>query len=232
MEAMYEALADRVRSKWAEVQSDGKSRLLIAVAGSPGSGKTTVTQKVVDIISQSPSGPSIVAIPADGFHLSRETLRNLPNADEALARRGAPWTFDGAGVARLPEDLRRAAGRETVHAPTFDHQIKDPVPKGLAVGPDVQVCILEGNYVLSDESPWSAISGVVDDRWLIRVGRDLAKQRVAARHVRAGIETNMRDALARAETNDLVNGDYVMHHSWGRFDLLVDSLEEMAAVNR
>ncbi|KAJ6439807.1 phosphoribulokinase uridine kinase family protein [Purpureocillium lavendulum] len=226
MDATYNALADRVRRKWAEAQARGQRRLIIAVAGPPGSGKTTIARHVVDLVSHAPSGPSIVAVSADGFHLPLSTLRTLPNAAEALARRGAPWTFDGRAAAELVLRLRDRAGRGPVSAPTFDHAVKDPIEDGITVASDVDVCVFEGNYLLCDEGPWSAIADAVDDRWLVRVDSDLARRRVAARHLKAGIESTMADALKRAQVNDMVNGEYVMRHSFGRYDVLVESIEQ------
>lgn len=226
MDATYEALADRVRQQWTAAKARGQRRLIIAVSGPPGSGKTTIARHVVDLVKRSPTGPSIVAISADGFHLPLSTLRALPNATEALARRGAPWTFDGAAAADLVIRLRDRAGRGVVSAPTFDHAVKDPVEGGLSVASDVEVCIFEGNYLLCDEGPWSRIADEVDDRWLVRVDAELARQRVAARHLKAGIENTMADALKRAQENDMVNGEYVMKHSFGRYDVLVESIEE------
>lgn len=226
MEDTYRALAERIRQKWTERKALGQARLIIAVAGPPGSGKTTITNSVVEYVSKLNNGPSIASISADGFHLPRKTLQSLPNAQEAIARRGAPWTFDGAAAADLAIQLRRDAGRNAVSAPTFDHAIKDPIPNGAVVPPETEICIFEGNYLLSDEEPWRAIGDLADDRWLVRVDRGTAKERLATRHLRAGIENNMEDAIRRAERNDMVNGDYVMTHSFGRYDILIDSAEE------
>ncbi|OAQ73660.1 HhH-GPD domain-containing protein [Pochonia chlamydosporia 170] len=226
MEDTYNALAKRIRTKWAERKALGQARLLVVVAGPPGSGKTTIANKVVEHVSKSSNAPSIVSISADGFHLSRKTLQSLPNAQEAIARRGAPWTFDGTAAAELARKLRSEAGRSAVSAPTFDHAIKDPVPNGVSVAAETEVCIFEGNYLLSDEGPWRGIGDLAGDRWLVRVDPDIARQRLANRHLQAGIETTMEDAIRRAESNDMVNGEYVMTHSFGRYDILIDSAEE------
>lgn len=226
MDDTYQHLAQRVQSQWVAKKSQGQKRLIIALAGPPGSGKTTIARHIVEHVAALPSGPSIVAISADGFHLSLATLRALPNAAEAIARRGAPWTFDGAAIASLVRSLRSGAGQHAVTAPTFDHAVKDPVTDGLTVGPDVEVCILEGNYLLSDEAPWSEIAELVDDRWLVKVDLAVARDRVAIRHLKAGIEDTMEKALKRAEENDMVNGKYVMDHSQGRYDVTIDSIEQ------
>lgn len=233
METTYELLVDRIIHKWSEKPRD---RILIALAGPPGSGKTTIAKEVARRLAS--SGPSTSAAPKtavvsiDGFHLTLAALRALPNAEEALARRGAPWTFDADAAVALVRELSASGPSSSgslsrdVVVPTFDHAAKDPVAGGLIVQADVQVCILEGNYLLSDEGGWAAVADVVDDRWLIKVDPALARARVASRHLAAGIEPTMELALARADYNDLPNGNYVMKHSEGRYDLLVESIEQ------
>lgn len=51
-----------------------------------------------------------------------------------------------------------------ITAPSFDHAVKDPVPDAIAVSSQTKVVILEGNYTLLNEDPWSSIAGLVDDR--------------------------------------------------------------------
>lgn len=235
MDQTYRLLADCILNKWEEKQASGATingtlnptpRLIVAVAGPPGSGKTTIANKVVDIINSLPSKkPKTIVISADGFHLPLATLRKLPNASEALARRGAPWTFDGHAAVSLVRKLRANPRSQPVLAPTFDHAIKDPVADGLLVEADVDVCILEGNYLLCDEPPWDEIADLVDDRWFVSVEPGVACMRVASRHLAAGIETTMERAVYRAKTNDLVNGEYILSRSKGRYDVVIESIE-------
>ncbi|CAG9990036.1 unnamed protein product [Clonostachys byssicola] len=226
MKGTYQQLAARICDKWQDAKAKGQGRLIIALAGPPGSGKSTIAEEVVALVEKSPDGPSIKLIPADGFHLPLSVLRSLPNAKEALERRGAHWTFDAVATVDLVRCLRNNTGRTQVLAPTFDHAVKDPVLDSLVVDIDTEVCIIEGNYVLVDEAPWSEISSLVDDRWLVTVDKEVARQRVASRHLKAGIESTLHDTLLRVDNNDSLNGEYIMEHSLGKQDLLVESIEE------
>lgn len=240
MDQTYKSLADCLLCKWEEKKATAPTnsngtrrlrpppRLLVAIAGPPGSGKTTIANKVADIINSLPpkiNNPKAIVISADGFHLPLATLRKLPNASEALARRGAPWTFDGHAAVSLVRKLKSNAHRHSVFAPTFDHAIKDPVADGLLIAADTDICILEGNYLLCDEPPWDEIATLVDEKWFVHVEPDLACKRVAFRHLAAGIETTMEEAVHRASSNDLVNGEFVVSKSRGRYNVMIESIE-------
>jgi pantothenate kinase len=88
----------------------------------------------------------------------------------AFRRRGAPFTFDAAGFVDLVRKLREAPVTAcdepeiVFRAPSFDHALKDPVEKAIAVSSQTKLVIVEGNYTLLNEDPWSEISGLVDDR--------------------------------------------------------------------
>lgn len=86
------------------------------------------------------------ALPMDGFHLTRAQLSAMPDPELAHARRGAEFTFDGHGFYELVKELRKpVTSAKTVWAPSFDHALKDPVEKGIEVGPEVRVVVFEGN---------------------------------------------------------------------------------------
>lgn len=50
---------------------------------------------------------------------------------------------------------------------------------------------------------------LIPHRWFVDTSRDVAKQRIAKRHLMAKIEPTLQAAESRAETNDLPNGDYI-----------------------
>ena len=51
-----------------------------------------------------------------------------------------------------------------IHAPSFDHALKDPVLDDLAISSRTRLIIVEGNYTLLDAEPWREISRLVDER--------------------------------------------------------------------
>lgn len=161
---------------------------LIGLAGIPGSGKSTLCAAVRTLM------PDIVVLPMDGYHLPRELLD-----EEGLRRRGAAHTFDAAAFRADIESLRRT--REGVF-PAFDHAEGDPRPAAIHVAPAVRVVLVEGLYVLMRD--W-ALEPLFDLRVFLDCDLDAATERVAARHLAAGLAATPDLARARALANDRVN---------------------------
>jgi pantothenate kinase len=229
MEPVYQCLADRALALKERLAygTPAQHRVVVVLAGPPGSGKSTIAAKVVQRLNATSTTPFAALVPMDGFHLPRSALDLLPNRAEAYARRGASWTFDTSGILDLIHLLSksRAEPSDTILAPSFDHALKDPVEGGIRITPEVTFVLLEGNYLLLDEEPWSGIERLVDDTWFVDVDPTLAKGRIVKRHIKSGIETTWDEAVRRAEGNDLLNGVEI-REKLVRPAVMVHSVEE------
>jgi pantothenate kinase len=229
MEPVYQSLTGRALALKQRLQNDpsAQHRVVIVLAGPPGSGKSTIAAKVVQRLNATSTSPFAAIVPMDGFHLPRSTLDLLPHRAEAYARRGASWTFDSNGILNLVHTLSESRFElsDTILAPSFDHALKDPVEDGIRITPEIKFVLLEGNYLLLDEEPWSQIEGLVDDTWFVDVDPILAKGRIAKRHIKSGIETTWEAAVRRADGNDLLNGVEI-REKLVRPAVMVHSVEE------
>jgi pantothenate kinase-related protein Tda10 len=66
-----------------------RPRILVALAGLPGAGKTTVAARWACAVNRLAGAGSMQVLGMDGFHLPRAALARMPNPAAALARRGA-----------------------------------------------------------------------------------------------------------------------------------------------
>jgi len=234
MEAVYQTLADRALSRYETLQAtttiERPRRLLVALSGPPGCGKTTIGDRVAEILSNRPvNAQTTVIVPMDGFHLPRSCLDKLENRREAYIRRGASWTFNGEAAVSMVRSCRDSTGILT--APSFDHAVKDPVEDGIFIPAEASIIIFDGLYLLSDIRPWNQIGQIVDEKWFVEVNPELARRRVAARHVASGIEPTMEMAYKRFDANDVINGRTIRERFVGA-DFVVESIDDSAAPAR
>ncbi len=129
---------------------DRPGRFLVALAGPPGAGKSTVA---ADLVARLGAGARVV--PMDGFHYDDAILI----ARGQRARKGAPETFDALGFGHLVARLR---SEPEVAIPIFDRSMELSRGSADIVGPDDRILVIEGNYLLLDAEPWRTIASRFD----------------------------------------------------------------------
>lgn len=166
-----------------------------------------------------------MAIPMDGYHLSRRQLAAMPDPATAIHRRGAAFTFDAQGLYELVRSLREQAvsnnntteterekEEETKYAPGFDHATKDPVADEIAIPPESRVLVFEGLYLALDREPWRSTAALMDELWFVDIDREVARQRLVKRHVASGIVDGEEAAKHRVASTDFLNADDILQN--------------------
>lgn len=162
-------------------------RILLGVAGSPGSGKSTFAACLAGAL-----GPdSALVVPMDGFHLGNAIIDGTP----LRQRKGAPDTFDVGGYFSLLQRLARR-DEEVVYAPDFRRTIDEPVAASLAIPAAVPVIITEGNYLLNDDPRWQQVRGQLDEVWFLDTPHELRLARLVERHMFYGMDRAAAEAWA------------------------------------
>jgi pantothenate kinase len=131
------------------------SRTLLGIAGAPGSGKSTLARMLAAELRHC---AAVVAM--DGFHFSRERLVELGRLD----RMGAIDTFDADRFIQLISRLREP-GQDTVFAPAFSREREETLVDSVAIGPEVRLVIVEGNYLLVPDGRWGEFRDLLDEIW-------------------------------------------------------------------
>ena len=184
---------------------DQPGRQVLAIAGAPGSGKSTTVEALHTRLEAVRPGESAV-LPMDGFHYDDAVLRQMGR----LPWKGAPDTFDVGGLRSALTRLR-ADDEDTVAVPVFDRDLEISRGSARLVPSTVRLILAEGNYLLLDRAPWSALHPLFDLTCMIDVSEDVLAERLRARWVGYGLDAEaIRHKL---DGNDLPNGATVRGQS-------------------
>ena len=177
-------------------------------------------------------------MPMDGFHFSKEKLRELdpPDAETLLPVRGAPQTFDAEAFCAAVADARRTGTCDAW--PTYSRELSDPVDGGAVLSSDDAIVLCEGNYLLlgklvgAEAERWRPLD--FDESWFVRPAGGVPEQRdrVVERHLETwtaaktaawGAALAREGAEKRADANDVPNA-YLVDRCRAFADLEVESL--------
>jgi pantothenate kinase len=189
------------------------TRRIIGIAGAPGAGKTSYAERLA--AESERAGVAAAYVPLDGFHLADVALSALGLLD----RKGAPETFDAWGYAALLARLRRRHDL-IVWAPGFERALEQPLAGAIGVGPEAELVVTEGNYLLLDRPEWRAVRATLDEVWFLDCPDDVRRPRLVARHVEFGKSTAEATAwVARVDDANAV----LVAASRNRADRVIDA---------
>lgn len=179
-------------------------RLIVAIAGPPGAGKSTVAATLCAAINaREPVAAAVV--PMDGFHLDNAIL----DAQNLRKRKGSPPTFDCAGFEVLLKRLRDI--NEDIIIPLFDRKLDLARAGAGIVKAGQRILLVEGNYLLLNQPPWDRLEQLFDVTVFLEVDRLELENRLVQRWLAFG--HNVGSAQARALSNDMPNAELVLEES-------------------
>jgi pantothenate kinase len=185
-------------------RAEGRRRFVLAIAGAPGSGKSTFAEALLEAALRRAPG-SAALLPMDGFHLDDALLE----ARGWRARKGAPHTFDVDGLAAALGRIR--AADRPVLVPVFDRAIEIARAGAREIPAEAPLVLVEGNYMLLDEPPWSGLAPLFDATLFLDVPEATLRARLTARWIGYGLTPE--GIRAKLEENDLPNARLVARRS-------------------
>ncbi|CDN92152.1 nucleoside triphosphate hydrolase [Agrobacterium tumefaciens] len=184
-------------------RAEGKSRFIVAIAGPPGAGKSTLADALCDALLA--RGETAAVLPMDGFHMDNGILEERG----LLSRKGAPETFDVRGFLDIVSAVRK--GGQEVLVPVFDRSREIAIASARAIAPETRFILAEGNYLLLEEAPWTTLSKSFD--LTIFVGPSVAVLEERLRKRWQGYGLDETQIHAKLFENDLPNGKRVIENA-------------------
>ncbi|MBM7044495.1 MULTISPECIES: nucleoside triphosphate hydrolase [Rhizobium] len=177
-------------------------RILVAIAGPPGAGKSTLADNVVEALKA--KGESAEVLPMDGFHMDNAVLIEKG----LLKRKGVPESFDVRAFLDIVRAVR--AADQEVLVPVFDRSREIAIASARVVSPDHRFIVIEGNYLLFSQGKWAELEGMFDYSIMLAPPMEVLEQRLWERW--KGYDLDDEAARAKVYGNDLPNGRLILEN--------------------
>lgn len=188
-------------------------RMLVAVAGPPGCGKTAFAETLSSVINARSDVKCSLMVGLDGWHhpnayLDTHAVTRDGKIISLRQIKGAPETYDHEAIAAF---LDRAPFVKNMTFPVYSREKHDPMPGLGVIGVEQRFLILEGNYWLLDSDPWLTFQNGFDYRIALTAAPQALLDGLRNRHLRGGKPAEwIEEHLQRV---DLANIDFVLSHS-------------------
>lgn len=191
-----------------ELHLQHPQRLLIAIGGPPGTGKSVLAAQLVWVIDKGfLTDCRAVALQLDGFHFPNVYLathyRKTPDGHTVplLEYKGAPDTFDAESLRRYLAQLRTVPAE--MHWPGYSRISHDVEPALHRVHQSSNIVFVDGNYLLLDRGPFTGIPAFFDFKIYIETPGGAIMSNLMQRHITGG--RTLESAKAWVKRIDLPN---------------------------
>lgn len=169
-----------------DFQKSNKQRYVVAVAGPPGCGKSSIAHLLSSLLKKNSKIETIV-LPLDGFHYTNDYLKSTRYRDSSNHTlydvKGAPESYD---TGSYKDKLGKLVKGNEFYWPIYSRKTHNPVEKGIKILKQNAVYIIEGNYLLLDETPWRDFTHNYNIRIYINSKEKFLRKRIIKRKIAGG----------------------------------------------
>lgn len=209
-------------AQWTAHQRELGRRMVVFLAAPPGAGKSTLSSLLAKLSCEDETSEPLVALPLDGFHYHADVIAKgiVCVEGQRVPMREVKGTLETFDHTRFAEKCGELCSGTAVSWPRYDRNIHDVVDDAIAVPPNAHLVLVEGNWLLSSESPWDETRDLADASYLLVADPDLLHRRLVARKVRGGLspeaaeewyrrcdEMNVRRVLAYSSADNMLVED-------------------------
>ena len=180
-----------------------EQRSITAIAGPPCSGKSRLALDLCKNINLHKADNANI-FGMDGFHYDNIILKKLG----LMMEKGSRHTFDVGGFTSLLKRLSEN-NENNIATPVFDRKLDISRNCSNLIHQSTRHLIVEGNYLLLNESPWINLSKYYDTTIFIKASLETIERRLEKRWEALSEETRWK----KIANNDLPNANYIMENS-------------------
>jgi hypothetical protein len=185
-------------------------RIIVFIAAAPGTGKSTLVSFLEYLSCECVNIKPLQAIGIDGFHYPNTYLESNhidqdPSKPLLKSIKGAPTTFD---VEKLERYLGLLSQQNPIW-PVYSRVTHDVSDNGDQV--DHDIILLEGNYLLLRDAPWSNLIHYADYTIFLKSDEATLKKHLVDRKHAGGFSPE--EAIAHYLHTDAINIALVNEHS-------------------
>lgn len=153
---------------WYDLYKQKQCRIVIFIAGCPGSGKSTFVSFLEYLFNQMDFDCKLQTVGMDGFHYYNEELDKMNLRKE----KGSPRTFN---VEKLKQKIIQTK-KEDCYWPYYSRKLHDPIENQIFV--HSEIIIIEGNYLLLKDEPWNQLERLCDESLFYNVNVEELQDRL------------------------------------------------------
>jgi putative kinase len=162
----------------------GKSRLVVALTGPIGSGKSVIAELSREFAKQSDLPFRFETLGIDAFHYNNDYL--MSHEAEGRKLKDIKGRYDTYDVPKLVAALQDFRDGKEVSLPEYSRVIHEPVENMSHVAEGNALLLVEGQWVMHDTNGWEAVRPLVDYCYYIDAEKERVRSAVIRRHAVGG----------------------------------------------